>query len=62
MVFELLNMEFLFLAHTFMIFIAALGWCISLLGLLQVPIWAIYAIVLQKDQDWWRVRKFKVLC
>ena len=27
----------------------ALGWCVSLIGLLQLPIWAIYAVMQQKE-------------
>lgn len=40
------------------IYFLAFGWCVSLLGLLQLPIWAIYAILRQKDKSWPMVRKF----
>lgn len=40
--------------------IHAVGWCISLLGLLQLPIWAIYAILKQPGENWTRVSQINV--
>lgn len=34
----------------------ALGWCISLVGLLQLPFWAIYAVIKQKEGSFGSVR------
>lgn len=33
-------------------FSAAFGWCISLFCLLQLPIWAFYAIINQREKTW----------
>jgi hypothetical protein len=33
-------------------FLSAFGWCITMLGLFQLPIWAAVAIIRQKDEKW----------
>ena len=44
--------ELFYLNFVYFLSFSALGWCISMLCLLQLPIWAFYEILKQKKDSW----------
>lgn len=44
----------------FFLLFQALGWSISALGLIQLPLWMIYAICQQKDENWLMVSRIEI--